>query len=424
MTAVQLQIISKILDKHDFSIITDNALDVTYFPEYREEFKFIADHVEEYEQVPDVATFLAKFADVELVDVTEPDEYLVNTLREEDLYRRSVPVVKRIAELLKSDANAAAEYMLAQTKTLQPNYNIGGTDLIADADKRLEEHNKRADRENKWYIETGFEELDDLTHGLQRGEELCVLFARLGNGKSWLLAKICAHVWKLGFNVGYMSPEMSDTSVGFRFDTLLGNFSNRGLMTGKDTDGYAEYIEELKSHKNKFILSTPSDFGKRVTVSKLRNWAKQYKLDLIAIDGIKYLTDERAHRNDSQTVTLTNISEDLMELSVELGIPIVIVVQANREGVADAQSEAMPQIENIRDSDGIAQNASKVIALRQKENMLFMQVQKNRFGKTGDKLRYLWEIDTGNFQFVPQDSTSHRRENATASKPKDHGNVF
>ena len=422
---IERQVISRILESKDYSIVTENMLDETYFPSCLNEFKFISTHVDDYGVVPDQYTFLANFPNFELVDVAEPNEYLVNTLREEDLYRRTVPHLYKIRDLLQTDANAAAEYMISLTKELQPNYNLKGTDIIAQAMTRYDEHVERSQQPDQWYFETGFQELDEIIKGLQRGEELCVIFARLGNGKSWVLEKICTHIWGLGFNVGYISPEMSATSVGFRFDTLLKNFSNRGLMTGdKGGDEYKAYIEELKQKKNKFIVSTPNDFGKHVTVTKVRNWVKQYKLDFVAIDGIKYLADERARRGDNQTTTLTNISEDLMELSIELKVPIVIVVQANREGVQDSQSDGLPQIENIRDSDGIAHNASKVIAIRQKDNMLFMQVQKNRFGRFGEKLRYLWDIDTGNFNYVVSEDSPRKRQNSTDSKPKDRGNVF
>lgn len=421
---IERQVLSKILTERDFSIIEENLLDKSFFPSLQDEFEFIRSHVDEYGVVPDIATFLAKFSDFDIVDVLEPNEYLVSALREEDLYRRSVPVVYKIRDLLQTDANMAAEYMIGATKELQPTYHIKGTDIIAKASERYTEFTQRGAKED-WYFETGFQELDDVIHGIQRGEEFCVLFARLGNGKSWILEKISSHIWGLGFNVGFISPEMSAISAGFRFDTLQSNFSNRGLMTGKDDSGkYKDYTESLKQHKNKFIVSTIGDFGKSVTVSKVRNWIKQYKLDFVAIDGIKYLEDERARRSDGDQVRLTHISEDLMELSIELKVPIVVVVQANREGVVDPNSDALPEIENIRDSDGIAHNATKIIALRQKDNELLMKVEKNRFGKVGVKLHYLWDIDTGNFNFVPSEDSPRQRKERTESSYKDSKNVF
>ena len=414
---VQLQILNYILQKADDSILTENELTSDYFLGYEAELKYIQEHKEKYGNVPDKETFIEKFPNFDIIEVNESPKYLVDTIREEHLYTVSVPVVQKFAELLKTDANAAAEYLKSQTQYLQPNYTIGGIDITKQADKRYSEYIDRKQNQKNWYFESGFTELDDIIHGIQRGEELFVLFARLGQGKSWILAKIVGHVWRLGFNVGYVSPEMSYNSVGFRFDTLLGHFSNKHLMRGEDEENYETYIQELQSKENKFVVATPADFNRTITVSKLRNFVKQYKLDLLAIDGIKYLTDERGRKGDNLTTSLTNISEDLMELSVELGIPVLVVVQANRNGASDANEDGTPSIESIRDSDGIAHNASKVISLKQKaDGILQMEVQKNRFGGMGDRLNYLWDIDTGEFTFVSADSKATRRKKTDEKK--------
>lgn len=126
------------------------------------------------------------------------------------------------------------------------------------------------------------------------------------------------------------------------------------------------------------------------------------KIDILGIDGITYLTDERYQRGDSRTTMLTNISEDLMSLSIELKIPILVVVQSNREGVNKDSDEA-PDLENIKDSDGIAANATKVLAIKQKakENIIQLSVRKHRDGRTGQTLLYQFDFDTGNFTYVP-----------------------
>lgn len=403
MTA--LQIISKILATQSNAIIEDNLLTADYFVGYESEFNYIESHYKQYGNIPDKATFLAQFPEIELVDVSESDRYLVDTIREEYLYYKSVPVIQKAAELLKSDANAASEYLLTEIKHLQPNYQLGGTDIIADANSRYQQYIERKERQEDWFFTSGFEELDDVIHGIQRSEELFVLFARTNQGKSWVLEKMCTHIWQLGFNVGYVSPEMSANSIGYRFDTLYKNFSNSSLMwSSRDIDNteYERYINKLAEHKNKFIVATPIDFDKKITITKLKNWVTQYKLDLIAIDGITYLTDERYKRGDNKTITLTNISEDLMGLSMELHIPILVVVQANRSGVQDKNTDGTPELETIRDSDGIAHNASKVLSIQQKDNgVLEIGIKKQRFGKVGDKLRYTWDIDNGEFTFLP-----------------------
>lgn len=401
---VSLQILSKILLSQDYSIIDNNLLTVDYFVGYENEYNYIEEHIKKYGNTPDKESFLSKFPEFDLVEVSESDRYLVDTIREEYLYYKSVPVIQKAAELLKNDSNAAAEYMWNELKNLQPNYGLGGIDIVADAQLRYNEYIDRRDNQHDWFFTCGFEELDGLWHGLQRGEEFVVIIARTNQGKSWVLEKMITHIWQIGFNVGYISPEMGANSIGYRFDTLYKNFSNRSLSWGnKDIQEqeYKSYIDGLAAMDRKFIVATPSDFSGSINISKLRNWIKQNNLQAIGIDGITYLSDERYVRGDNKTTSLTNISEDLMALSIELKIPILVVVQVNRSGVAQDDNDDTPELDSIRDSDGIAFNASKVLAIRQKDNSLIMQIKKQRMGKVGGKLTYNWDINIGEFTFVP-----------------------
>lgn len=398
---VALQIISQVLQTQDISIIENNQLTVDYFPEYQEEFNFIMKHYKEYGVVPDKLTFLAQFNEFEVVEVNESEQYLIDTIREENLYYKVVPIVKNIARLTKTDSNEAVEYMIQAMKDLQPNYKLGGTNIISQAVERLEAFIDKRDNQDNWFFTSGFQELDDIIHGINRFEELLVIFARVNMGKSWILEKICTHIWEIGFNVGYISPEMSELSVGYRFDTLHKNFSNRDLMWGNkefDEKSYSKYVEELKNRKNKFIVATPLDFNNNITVSKLRQFVKQHDLHALAIDGITYMSDERGKRNDNKTTSLTNISEDLKTLGMELKIPIMLVVQSNRSGVVDKESDDLPELDSIRDSDGIAHNATIVLALKQgPDGVITLQVKKSRNSRVGDKISYLWNPDIGEF---------------------------
>lgn len=411
---IQLQIISKVLASGNDAIIEDNLLGKEYFVGYEEEYDFIQEHKRKYGNVPDKATFLAKFPQIDLVDCTESDKYLVDTIREEHLYYQSIPVVQKVAELLKTDSNAAAEYMVQAMKTLTPDYQLGGVDIVAQAKDRYDQFLERKEHQNDWFFTTGFEELDDLIHGIQREEELFVIFARTNQGKSWVLEKMCTHVWQLGFNVGYVSVEMGATSIGYRFDTLHKNFSNKGLMWGKEDvkdEEYEQYISELPKATNKFMVATPLDFDNKITVSRLKNWIRQYKLDLVAIDGLTYMMDERGKRGDNKTTTLTNISEDLMSLSMEMKVPVLVVVQANRNGVVQDDNSGTPELESIRDSDGISHNASKVLSIRQtKDGVLKMEVKKQRFGGVGGKLNYQWNINQGEFIYIPSEDDAQPKE--------------
>ena len=292
--------------------------------------------------------------------------------------------------------------MIGELPNLQPNYTTPAVDIVHDT-SRVTEFEERMNNQDAWCIPTGFEELDDIIGGWETSEEFVVLFARTNQGKSWILVKTVEHAWQIGKNVGYISPEMSPNKLAYRFDTLYKNFSNTALMRGDvntvSVEEYRQYSQELAERKNKFLVSTPADFNKQITVSKLRNFVIANKLDVLAIDGITYMTDERYKRGDNKTTSLTNISEDLMQLSCDLHIPILVVVQSNRGGVKE-EDGATPELEDIRDSDGISHNATKVIALKQKEQNLIMSIKKSRYGRVGDKLTYRWDIDKGEFEWM------------------------
>ena len=132
---------------------------------------------------------------------------------------------------------------------------------------------------------------------------------------------------------------------------------------------------------------------------------------MIAIDGLTYIADERGKKNDNKTTSLTNISEDLMSLSVEMKIPVLAVVQANRSGVVGDDNDDTPELESIRDSDGISHNATKVLSLQQKKNnIIVIEIKKDRTGRKGGKLKYTWEINTGEFTHIPSNDDAEPRE--------------
>lgn len=419
---VTLQILNKILKDKDLSIITDNCLDVSYFSEYEDEFNYILNHFNDYGNVPDTTTFLENFPEFKLIEVTETNRYLMDKLNEEHTFTMALPFVQDSIDMMNNgDSHGAINHLLTNLNNLNVNPKLGGIDIIANADKRFEEYKDRKENKDNWFFTTGLPELDDVINGIQRTEEFFVILARTHQCKSWIIAKICTHIWNIGFNVGFISPEMSPSSIGYRFDTLYKNFSNKDLFWGKegiDEKAYEDYINELKTRKNKFIVATKKDFGSRITVSKLKQFVLQNKLDIVAIDGITYMADERGKKGDTKATALTNISEDLMNLSIEIGVPIMVVVQANRNG-AGLDDEETPELEHMRDSDGIAFNASKVISLKhsKEDNVLTLQVKKQRNGLIGTKVRYIYNINTG--EFIPMANNAGIKEKRKIDKKED-----
>lgn len=227
---------------------------------------------------------------------------------------------------------------------------------------------------------------------------------------TWILTKMLYTSWRSGYNVGLVEPEMTSTKIGYRFDTIHKHYSNKDLMYGRKIDRgpsdndkfqeYDKYIADLsKSSTATFKVAHPKEFTGEITVSKIKQWCIAENIKILGIDGISYIKDERSLPGDNTTTALTHISADLMELSIQLKIPVLIVVQSNREGTANGGRLAL---ENIRDSDGIAYSASKVLGLYKKQDALHVELLKNRDAESGLCLVYDWDINTGKFSFLQE----------------------
>lgn len=408
----ELQIINKILQTGDYSIVSQNGLTPNYFIQFKEEFEFISNHYKDYGKVPDVLTFTYKFKDTPVAEVVnESDTYLVDKLFENYDFVKFSGVLQDIANELKVDSRAAYEKLMLKLPDIRPTMINQCVDITKEgADARLAKyHERKTLPQESAVIKTGFKELDEIFYGWEYGEELVTIVARSNQGKSWLALKFLAEAWKQGKRVGLYSGEMSDMQQGYRFDALFGHFSNTALKRGLEAKGYADYIEALKRAPNPFYIITPKDLKGRATVSKLRMFIEKNKLDILGVDQLSLTEDERASRGDQERIKLGHISADLYLLSCELGIPIIALVQANREAAkkGNASDDATPQLEDIRESDDISHNSSRVISMKQTKAGLLINVIKNRGGRNGDRLLYHWDIDTGYFHYAADFGDTH-----------------
>lgn len=405
---IQLQALNYIIAKNDLNFLS--LYDSKYFESYKEVYDFIADHVSKYKRVPDIQTIIERFNDYNYFEVNESRDYLEKRLFEEYVYRVGSDRINAVAPGFAKDAVKTVDIILKTLQEIKPPHRSFGVDIIKGAKDRYDVFVDRQANIANYVFSTGLAELDILLNGgMRRGEELIVIYARTNNAKTWIAEKLAVEVWKQKYNVGFFSPEMTPMEIGYRFDTLFKNFDNHGITGGSadfDSDEYKKYIDALTTKRlPEFRVTTPLDFPeKRVTVSELSRWIDFAKLDFLVIDGLAYLTNERSNNKKNTTENLTEISEDLMTLSIEKKIPIVVVMQANRVGARDSEggvSTESPELDTIRGSDGISHNASRAISIYKAKDIIKLYISKNRYGEKGQKLYYQYDINTGKFTYTP-----------------------
>lgn len=179
----QLQVLNKILETKDFSLVASNNLDESYFFNCKDEFNFIKNHYDMYRAIPDIETFKNTFPGFTITQVEEPDTYLLAQLYED--YNASYLAscfnnVKRYLEL--GEIVKAQEWFNKAHEGLHTGAVITCTDLMQDT-TRFDRYLERTHDPVKFYLTTGFKELDDTIGGIDRENENMVIIARPGVGK-------------------------------------------------------------------------------------------------------------------------------------------------------------------------------------------------------------------------------------------------
>lgn len=420
----QLQVINKILQTKDFSLVELNNLTEDFFFAYKTEFNYIKNHYEKYQTVPDKLTFINIFPEFDIIEVTEPDNYLIEQLYKDYNSSFIASRFNQIKKLIEEDkTDEAVAYLVKSVDNLHQGSAIQSHDLLNDT-SRYDRYLERVTNHDKYYIRTGFPELDNIIGGLDRENENMVIAARTGIGKTWTLLIMAAAAVQQGLRVGIYSGEMSVDKVGYRIDTIIGGINNNVITRGIDTSvqmQYKDYLEKLKNGmyskdgRGALKILTPNDIAGPATVAALRAFVDKEHLEILFIDQYSLLEDTSHAQSGHERVA--NISKAVKNLQVMKRIPIVSVAQMNRTKNDDGEKDTT----QIGLSDRIGQDATCVIMLDRereylddkktqvKDDKLIMDITKSRDGGTG-KLVYKANFNTGKFIILnPSDPTDASR---------------
>ena len=395
----ELQAINYVFNKNSLQLFILNNIDADYFTTYKDHYNYIIEYFNKYNMLPSKETFQSKFSDsFEWIFVTDPEESIIDRLREAKLFRDLINDYKAIGEKIKSgQSDKAVELMASLSQQYMKQSQVKCIDLISDVKIRYDSYVERVNNPERYFVSTGLKELDNIIGGWDREEESATICARTGYGKSWWLIFFALQAARSGLRVGYYSGEMAENLVGYRLDTFMGNLANGSLTHGNGNikDDYETYMENLSVVVPGHIYCfTPEHFDGNVTVAKLRAFVEKYDLQMLCIDQFSLLDDQRKARTPREQAV--NISKDLRLLQKIKKIPIISAVQLNRE-----ENEDGPSTRNIAESDRIGQDATTVLFIERKADNVIITVGKARNANTGDKLTYAWNVNMGILNYIP-----------------------
>lgn len=396
---IQEQVLNYILNTKDSSLIILNRLDDSFFPNYKNEWNYIVNHFNTYGVIPDKESFLNTFPDFDLINVSEPLQYLVDELYKEHQSNQLATTFNKVRKmLLDNKIEDAVDLYKKAYEDLAVGVPLTSVDILKDT-SRYDAYIERLTSFDKYYVRTGLPELDSIIGGWDREEELATIVARTNVGKSWLLLKFAVAAAEQGLNVGVYSGEMSERKVGYRIDTLIQHISNGALIHGSSNiqNDYKTYIENLPTRfKGSIKVLTPNMINGPAGVTTLRAFIEKDNLDILFIDQHSLLEDDRKAKNPIERAS--NISKDLKNLQVLKRIPIISVSQQNRSSTENGVGS-----EHIAQSDRIAQDSTIILFFEKHKDdnsLLDIDLVKSRDSVNGKKLTYKVDFNKGDFIYM------------------------
>lgn len=209
-------------------------------------------------------------------------------------------------------------------------------------------------------IRTGIGAFDRCCYGLIRGNHI-VIAARPGHGKTALAVSMMLSLAMSGVRSSMFSLEMSAYEIHRRILSQVSSVPLARLFPEYMTDDDRDSVLRAMS----FIESLPINIRDRN-----RDWDSikaRIREDVANGASVVFIDYVGLVRLNRQRMTsyerVTTISHEVKELAEELEVPIVVLVQLNREAAKEKDHE--PHLHHLRDAGALEEDADIVLMLHQ-----------------------------------------------------------
>lgn len=270
-------------------------------------------------------------------------------------------------------------------------------------------------------VETGIKKLDLTLAGLQKGN-LIIIGARPSVGKTAFALNLAYGAMKNGVRPAFFSLEMSRREIAARLLQMESLISGDKFRNGQLTNNEWEDLYDAADNINGQLII---DDSAGITIAELRSKCRKLKkekegLDVVFIDYLQLMhagnmDDDSSYKKfiNNRQEEVAEISRSLKALAKELEIPIVALAQTRRPSDTSDKRDKRPQLEDLKESGSIEQDADVVLFLHRPTiegeggdpNEMQVIIAKHRNGKTGNiklgfdgnKMKF-YEIERSNIQ--------------------------
>jgi replicative DNA helicase len=304
------------------------------------------------------------------------------------------------------------------------------SDVLAAADERLTGGESAAAR--VW--PTGFPLLDTYLAGGLRSGELTLLGGPQGLGKTSLVLQMLQHTVSTGgvgvyFSYEHDAPTILQRLIALEAAERYGLDAPplkaiRQAMEAHDGSGtladrlaaigIADAVQAIAAYGDRLLVHRST--GTTTDVDKIRSTAldvaeRSGEPSLLVVDYLQKVAVKDHEGDEMELVTL--IVEGLKDLALELDVPVLAIVAADKEGLSVGKRL---RINNLRGSSALAYEPDVVLIMNEKydvvarhhlvynvgnadrfHNWAVISIEKNRSGPDRVDIEFLKRFDQGRF---------------------------
>lgn len=327
-----------LISSTDTFAMCQGILDPEYFdPEYRSSVDFILEYYEQYSSTPSPIQLEAEtdvvLKSYEVVGLDEI-EYCSSEIEVFCKRRALERATLALPKLIDDGDYGGAEEIIKQAVSVSLNKSLGLRyyDTVAERLERMLHENVTQS--------TGWTELDDKLFGGISRQELFLVSANSGGGKSITLANLAYSFSTQGLNVLYISLELSQDVVASRFDTIITGFGRRN---------WKEHISEItdrvvKEGETNGILDVVH-MSTGTTAHQIRAFLKEYQLhygfipDMLIVDYLDEMEPNEKVSADNVWEKDKRCTSQLRQVGVDYNMYLATASQLNRSAVKASADE-------------------------------------------------------------------------------------
>ncbi|PEI43789.1 replicative DNA helicase [Bacillus pseudomycoides] len=214
-------------------------------------------------------------------------------------------------------------------------------------------------------INTGYNDLNRMTSGLQTGD-LIIVGARPAMGKTAFVLNVAYHAADSNTVVGIFSLEMGEEQLLKRMISSAGNVDATKMKNPKKLCSIKDW--ESISQAMGLINNLPMEIYDKANVTMQEIYAKTRKLKrkhpdkkaLIAIDYLQLIVGDPKHRGNRMQ-EIGEISRKLKLMARELDVCVVALSQLSR--AVESRQDKRPLLSDLRETGQIEQDADLIAFL-------------------------------------------------------------